>query len=457
MRIRPMELTSRRGLGLGLASILLWSVVLAPRAFAEPRTITYDEAVEIALDRNLPLLLANNDRGLDALSVSDARWRFLPDLRLGVSGSESFDKVTGETGETSWSSDRSMSASLSSSVTLFDGFANVSSLREARFEQAAGELDYERARQTVVFQVISDYLAFIESTEQERVRQANLAAEEEQIDRVRALVEEGERPVNELYQQEANVAASRLAVVEARRTLELSQVDLMQTLHLDPLAEIVFEIPATGTPDAVGPAETFADLVEIAGESRADLTAQEQRLAVSDERVTQAQADRWPTLSLSGSFSSRYSDALDDDLVTQFDDRQSAGVGLSLSYPIFDRKQTRNAVDRARISRENAEIGLAGFRQDVALQVRRAVLDRDAARESLDAAEARVAAAREAFSYTNERYLAGASTLFEVTLSRADLVSSESGVVSARYRLLWQNRLVEYYVGTLEPDADLVR
>ena len=60
---------------------------------------------------------------------------------------------------------------------------------------------------------------------------------------------------------------------------------------------------------------------------------------------------------------------------------------------------------------------------------------------------------RQALSYTNERYLAGASTLFEVTLARADLVSAESGEVSARYRLLWQSHLVEYYIGTLDTDG----
>jgi len=439
------------------ALIVCVLAAFAPQTLAETRAITFEEAVDIGLQRNLGLLLTANLRGLDDASVSDALWRFLPDLRLSVSGSRSFEKTQTESGGTSWTTGTSLSTGISAGVTLFDGFANTSSLREARFEQAAGNLDYARARQTVVFQVITDYLALIEATEQERVRRENLTAQEEQIARVRALVEEGERPINELYQQEANVAEAKLALVEARRTLELSRVDLVQTLHLDPLEEIDFIIPSADALDPGDATETFAALVETAILARADLAAEMERLSASGERVTQAKSGRWPTLSLSGSFASRYSDAVDGDFFAQLDDRQSAGVGLSLSFPLFDRMQTRNAMHRAEINLENAEIALDQLRQDVALQIRRAVLDRDAARESLSTALTRVAAAREALSYTNERYLAGASTLFEVTLARADLVSAESGEVNARYRLLWQNHLVEYYVGTLESEAGLGR
>lgn len=275
--------------------------------------------------------------------------------------------------------------------------------------------------------------------------------------RVRALVEEGECPINELYQQEANVAEAKLALVEARRSLELSRVDLVQTLHFDPLAAIDFAIPPADALVPVDTSATFAALVETAILARADLAAETERLAASGERVTQAKSNQWPTLSLSGSFSSRYSEATDDDFFSQLDDRQSAGVGLSLSFPLFDRMQTRNIEQRAEINLENAGIAMDQLSQDIALQVRRAVLDRDAARESLSAATTRTTAALESLNYTNERYLAGSSTLFEVTMARAVLVAAESGEVNARYRLLWQSHLVDYYVGTLEPETELAR
>lgn len=446
--------TGRRLDCLATTAVVLLAV-LAPPARGETRTITFQQAVDTALDRNLSLLLTANRRGLDDVAVSNAFWRFFPNLSLGMSASRSFSKTQTAGGGTVWESGTSGSVGLSSSVTLFDGLANVSGLRQARFEQVAGELDYDRARQTVVFQVITNYLAFIEATEQMRVREENLSAQNDQLLKVRALVEEGERPVSDRYQQESAVAQARLALVEARRTLELSRVDLVQTLNFDPLEDIDFAIPPAADLEPGEGGATFASLVETAMRERADLSAETERVSSTGETLAQARADWWPTLSLSGNFSASYSDQADGDLFSQLDDRQSAGVGLSLSFPLFDRMQRRNAVRAATINLENAGTALEQLRQDVALQVRRAVLDRDAASESMSAATSRVEAARQALAYTNERYLAGASTLYEVTLARADLVSAESGEVSARYQLLWQRHLVEYYVGTLDPEAGL--
>ena len=90
----------------------------------------------------------------------------------------------------------------------------------------------------------------------------------------------------------------------------------------------------------------------------------------------------------------------------------------------------------------------------MAFEVRRAVLDEQSARESLKAAQAQLRAAARALEATEQRYEAGASTLHEVTLSRADLVQARSARVSAAYTLLWQKHVREYYVGTLEPGGE---
>ena len=122
------------------------------------------------------------------------------------------------------------------------------------------------------------------------------------------------------------------------------------------------------------------------------------------------------------------------------------------SFPVFDRFSTNRAVERAKIGTENARLALADQRQTVALEVRRAVLDELSARESLRAALAQLRAATQALDFTRQRYEAGASTLHEVTLSRADLVEARSSRVSAAYTLLWQKHVRDYYVGVLDPD-----
>jgi outer membrane protein len=85
--------------------------------------------------------------------------------------------------------------------------------------------------------------------------------------------------------------------------------------------------------------------------------------------------------------------------------------------------------------------------------VRRVYLDFRAAQEQLVAAESQVRAAELALQAAQDRYTAGASTLVELTQSRAAQVEAASSLVSARYNLLFERTLVDYYVGDLDPGA----
>src|SRR5205085_2625338 len=82
-------------------------------------------------------------------------------------------------------------------------------LRSARLTQEAGDRNVKRAEQTVAFTVASNFLAIVQQQEQVRVQQENLAAQEAQEKQIKAFVDAGSRPISDLYQQQATVAAAR--------------------------------------------------------------------------------------------------------------------------------------------------------------------------------------------------------------------------------------------------------
>src|SRR5690606_18981750 len=129
------------------------------------------------------------------------------------------------------------------------GFSNVASLRSARLTEQAGVSELERAEETVVFTVMTNYLSLIEAREQLRVQEESLASQETLERDIAARVEQQTRPISDLYQQQATVASARLALVQAQRSAALAEMTLVQTLQLDPMQEYSFEIPEL---DAVG-------------------------------------------------------------------------------------------------------------------------------------------------------------------------------------------------------------
>ena len=126
-------------------------------------------------------------------------------------------------------------------------------------------------------------------------------------------------------------------------------------------------------------------------------------------------------------------------------------MSLGVQVPLFDRFATSNATRRAEIQADNERLNLENLQQDVALQVRRAHLDFNAAKEQLVVAEAQVRSAQLSLQASQDRYTAGASTLVEVSQAQALQVQAASSLVTAKYNLQFQRTLMDYYTGDLDP------
>ena len=437
-------------------TILALMLTLAATPVLAQQRVTYERAIELALTQSSTLARAQHQVELSRLQVSGARTSFLPDLRLSLSGDQSYGRsFSQDEGAVLNETNESLNGRVSSSVTLFDGFANLSELDAAELSEAAALAELERTEQTVVFDVVAGFLELVAAREQVQVLEEALAAQEEQEREVRILVEGGRRPVSDLYQQQANVAGARVALVEGRRAAQLAEVDLVQALRLDPAADYDFVAPALPDSIRVSEGRSFDALLARAWENRADIVALERRVDAAGEQIDVARAGWWPSVSLSASYGTGYTSANDAAFDDQLDLRRGGSVGLGLSLPLFDRGSAGRATEQAAIQEANARLALGDLRQTVALEVRRALLDRDAAVERLAAAEARVAAAQRALTATRQRYDAGVATLLEVTQARAVMTAATSDLVNARYTLIFQEEALDYYAGELSAESGI--
>jgi len=425
---------------------------LSGQTGGQTQTITFDDAIRIALQQNTTLEQANNTAALDAANVRQSRLSFLPDLRLTTNTGQNYGRsFSEEEGRIIDQTTQSLTAGLSSSVTLFNGLTNVANLRSAQLTQEAGDRSVKRAEQTVAFTVASNFLAIVQQQEQLRVQRENLAAQEAQEKQIKAFVDAGSRPISDLYQQQATVAAARTQLVSAERALELAKVDVIQTLQLDPRGNYTFAPPALDTTTANKVSFSLDSLLTRALGRRTDLFAQQSLVSAAGQGVRAAKGSRWPALSVTAGYNSAYNSATNIAFNDQLNQRRGGSLGLGLSVPLFDRGSTDLATQRAQINEENARLELKNRQQQIGLEVRRAYLDYQAAVQQLDAAEAQLRAAALALQTSQQRYNVGAATLLEVTQARATQLQAASGLVTARYGLLFQRTLIGYYVGDLDP------
>ena len=189
----------------------------------------------------------------------------------------------------------------------------------------------------------------------------------------------------------ANVAGSRSTLLNQRASCALKLKALVDLTGRDE-ADLL-QAMAAGGAELPQPAALDVDAVPAQVlRQRPDLASLERELAAASAEIGAAQADLYPSLSLSGSISRN--------AVSSGTNYTAWSFGPQLSLPIFDGGQRRAAVDSAQASYLGA---LAGYRQGV----RSAVREVEEALVKLDSAQARAAQAREAAAQYR-RYFASA-------------------------------------------------
>lgn len=473
---------------------------LPPHAMAqEPRTITLEEAIGIALRQNPDVQRARADLSLERFQSTVQYMDFLPELELSSSVTRSFGRsFSQEEGQILSETSDFFGLEVSASMELFDGFERLASVRRAGLEEKASRLRLQRTGQDVTFQVIAGFIALMQNRELAGVREQELAAQEELLEQVQGLVDVGRQPISDLYQQRAARAEAEAALVEARRQVELVRTQLIQILQLEPLSDYRFEAelgvdidPAAAEPLQADVEYELEELLEMALDRRPDVDAFEASVNAGRQAVRAARAPYWPSLSLSFDYGSDWSSEarqvipgtgsdprviqitpdgggepvslpvpgtgsdpafIEPSLLDQLNGRRGGAVRLSLSLPIFDRLQTRLGVEEAELELLNAVYDLREQRQLVALQVRQALLDYRSARSQLRATDERLEAARQARDAARRRYELGAATFVEVGQAESGFVAARSARVRAAYASILARKLIEYHTGSLDED-----
>ncbi|MEO1478098.1 MAG: TolC family protein, partial [Bacteroidota bacterium] len=454
--------------------LLVIAVLLAaaPLALAQgTRTISFDEAVRIALDQNVRLQQAELTTRSADLDVSRQRAQmFLPNVSASMRPSQQYGLAFNQTtGQLENETTNVFSADISGSVNVFNGFADQAGLAAARLRARSGALSEERTRQDIVFEVASRYLQVLLDEQLVAIQEEAVEAERVQVERIQSLVDAGARPAVDVLRQEALAAERELGLLRAQNAATVSATQLVQTLQLDPFGTYTFSAPPLEALEATFETFDLDELLRGALDARDDLRAQELEIEALGQDIKQARAGYLPSVVLFAGYGSSYASSAQQvatdaegntivldpgttvttsggDIVqidgdpfivgTQFafedtpfsdqffDTNRGGNIGFSVNIPIFDRFQTRTQVQQAQIRANNARLTLESLEQSVALEVRQAYLDYQNAARALDVSAVQVESAEAALSVEQERYEFGASTFADLAQARAAAVQA---------------------------------
>jgi outer membrane protein len=420
---------------------------------AQPvQQITFQQAIDIALKQNVAIQQAENNVETSRLIVTQTSNTWLPSLSLGVNGSNSMgQQFDVQTGQLVTKQSQSLGASASSNFTLFDPNRGLD-VAAARLDQASSESNLFRSRQTTVYNVATQFVAYLGAKSQLDVQNENLASLQLQESQIQRFADAGARPISDLYTIKAQVATAQLQVVNAEAQIEAAKFNLMRTLQLDATKDYDFVKPDLPT-SATTINYNLDSLTQLAYGQRRDYVAAQEQVTSAQKRVASAGRGYWPSLGFSIGYGSsgRFISGQQTSFADQFHQNRGGQISTNLSFPIFDRSNISIQKTRAQIAQENAELNLKSTRQSVALDVRTAWYNIRSAQQRLIAAQAGLVSATQALEATQQRYNVGAATLLEVSQNRAQRVTAQSNLADAQYNLVVNQAAMAYFTGELDP------
>ena len=117
-------------------------------------------------------------------------------------------------------------------MPLFTGFRRSASVSRNKFDLMAAEADKELIENDLSLNVTSCYFQILLNKEIHKIAQEQIRLTREQEDRTLLLIENGKAPQSQLYDVKAQLADDELTATEAKNSLRLSLLDLIQLMEL---------------------------------------------------------------------------------------------------------------------------------------------------------------------------------------------------------------------------------
>lgn len=433
------------------------ALLASAAAFANAERYTPDQAVAHALAHNPELKIAAAETGAAGAEAAGAKASRLPQLDLRYSARRSDNpldafaarlntrQITAADFDPARLNDPDPSTLHATELSLmwpvYTGGRTSAVIGAARENEAAAQLQWQRAREVLAYRARSAYLAAQAAAEAVRIQDQAVAAAQRHADTTGRLLRE-----RRIVSSDKLTADVNLALVQAQREQALTRArNALAQLRLVmglPSGTDLELLPWSEPGAEPRPAEPD-QLERAALDARADIKAQTARMNAGHERVAAARAAYQPQVSV-GAAQSWYDDkpALDN---------SSTSVMGVVSMNLYNGGRDHHTVGAARRQADADAARLEAMKQQVANEVQ-------IARNTLDEARARVAIcadnvgkAARTVELVQGRYGEGRTILIDLLQAERTLVEARLEKLNASLNLATAELGLALAIGTVEP------
>ena len=442
-----------------ISSLLLSCLLLLPTGMnAEedtPKQWTLRDCIDYALEHNITIQRNRISAESAQEDVKTAKADFLPSLSGNISQRVvnrpnsargtiiSGDNITTSESKTSYNG----SYGIDANWTVYNGSKRVNTVKQQKLNNRIAELNVDESENSIEESITQLYVQILYSAEAVKVNESTLEVSRKEFERGQELFNVGSIASSDLAQLEAQVSTDKYQLVTAQATLQDYKLQLKQLLELDGEKEMTLYIPTLGDENVLSPLPSKTDVYRSALTLRPEIEAGRLNVKASELDIDIARSGYIPTISLSAGIGSTNTNGNDFTFGEQIKQNWNNSLGVTVSVPIFNNRQTKSAVQKAKIQKQNSELDLLDNQKNLYKTIEGLWLDANSAQQRYVAAIEKLRSTQTSYDLIQEQFNLGMKNTVELLTEKNNLLNAQQETLQAKYMAILNTQLLKFYQG----------
>lgn len=437
-------------------NIIIAAAVLFSASVQAQKQWTLQQCLDYAMENNITLKKARLQQQQATEDVKGAKSALLPSLSASTNHSLGYRpwQDNGTTTVTNGQVNSKISKSyyngsygLNAQWTVWNGNRNRNQLKLTQLQEDAQELALQESANNIQEKIAQLYVQILYLTEAVKVSEQSLETSKKNEERGQEMVEVGKMSKADLAQLSAQRASDEYNIVEAQSNIRNYKLQLKQLLELTDNEAFDVVTPITTDAMALSAIPSLTTVYEQALTVRPEIEAGKLAVKENDINLKIAQAGKLPTINLTGGLGTSTNSLSNNGWGTQLKTNFDASAGLSLSLPLFDQRQTKTAVNKAKLQREQALLDLQDQQKQLYQTLESYWLDAETNQQKLRAAIATEESEQQSFDLLQEQFRLGLKNIVELMTGKDKLLQAQQNRLQSKYQTLLAQQMLKFYQG----------
>lgn len=421
----------------------------------EDKQWTLEDCINYALEKNIQLqqnkiLLQESEE-----DVKEAKAALFPSLSFSTghnvvnrpyqenSSTVSGTEIISSDSKTIYSGNYGLNAQW----TLWNGNQRLNNIKQQKTNREIAQLTVAETENMLKEQIAQLFIQILYADESIAINKGTVEVSRATYERAQELFKEGSISKADLAQLEAQLSNDEYQLVTSESTLRNYKLQLKQLLELDNTKEMSLVLPHISDEHVMELLPSQTDVYQTALATRPEIKSSKLDIDNAKLAISSAKAGYMPTISLSASTSSTTNSSSSNNWTQQMKYGWNNMIGLSLSLPIFDQRQTKTSIRKARLQYDTTQLNLINAQKELYSTIESLYLDALNAQQQYVAAETKLKSSQTSFDMVSEQFNLGMKNTVELLTEKNNLLSAQQQHIQAKYMAILNRTLLNFYAG----------